>query len=185
MRFSHLSGLILVGIVGLVAAFTSPNGKPYGVTADGTYWISSALVNGADGSNPKLMTAADNFARHAMVLDGDCYTVKAKVPLLGMAVDFCIDIGGNRYIPHALQAVTDQEILARVNPNDILDNGVGGYNFHVKPFQSAAAQAATEAVAPPAKPTVVKTTVVKTTTVKASAAKPAAAKTEAAKPAAK
>ena len=48
-RLSSLSGLILVGIVSLAAAFTSPTGKPYGVTPQGQYWISSALVNGADG----------------------------------------------------------------------------------------------------------------------------------------
>jgi len=108
-----------------VQAFDAPGGALYGVTADGTYFVSADLVKAANGSAPKAMVAP-SFKREAMVLDGNYYVYKSGKSVRAKT-DFCFDIGNNQYIPHA---VIDD---ARVKAADVSDNGVGGFNFRVAP----------------------------------------------------
>lgn len=125
-------GLILAVTIVAAAAFTPPNGKPYGYQSDGTSWLAANLVSATEGSVPKLKSLPDNWAPRAMVLDGQYYVCHGKPRLAGSWVDFCFDIGGGHYIPHALQQIDDQSILANVNQDEIVSNGVNGYNFHCK-----------------------------------------------------
>jgi hypothetical protein len=78
------------------------------------------------------MSHADNFVPHAMTLEGEYYICKLR-PVYVPEVDFCIDIGGNSFLPDALDRVADEKLAARIDWNSRVPNGaVGGYNFHVK-----------------------------------------------------
>jgi len=110
-----------------VQAFDAPGGALYGVTADGTYFVSADLVKAANGSAPKLL-AAPAFKAEVMKLDGNYYIYASGKKLrANTKTDFCFDVGNNQFIPHVL--VND----ARIKAEDAADNGVGGYNFRMAP----------------------------------------------------
>ncbi len=131
---SGVVGLILTAIVASASAFTSPNGEPMGVLSDGTYWLAKNLVDPLEGSTPKLKSLADNWGLRKMTLDntGKYYTVKGKPCKAGFTMDYCFDIGGDHFIPHALVQISDQSLLDKIGANEIVPNGnvqFPGFNF--------------------------------------------------------
>lgn len=103
-------------------------GQLYGVTTDGTYFISKKLVDKAEGDAPKAMFGP-SWNRKDMQAAGDYFIFKSGVKKrLGVKTDYCFDIGGDRYIPHAL---AEDPII---KDGDFVDNGKGGYNFRTGPI---------------------------------------------------
>jgi hypothetical protein len=128
-------GLMLVVIVFAAAAFTPPNGKPTGVQSDGTYWLAKSIADAVEAGVPSLKSMADNWkVLRKMALDntGKYYIVKGKPCRAGFSMDYCFDIGANRFIPHALAQIENQSLLDGINPGEIVQNGCTppGYNFH-------------------------------------------------------
>ena len=133
MRFSlsSIAGLILVGMVTLAAAFTPPDGKAYGVTNSGKYWVAVSLVTAVDGSNPKLKcSVADWDNSFPMTLEGDYYTYTLR-PTVFPTVDFCVEVGARMYIPDALQSVKSLPVVVDFKADCV--PGDGGWNWRVKP----------------------------------------------------
>jgi hypothetical protein len=120
-------GLAMMFVANAVWAFDAPGGALYGVNADGIYFISADLVKAANGSGIPKLLAAPTFKAEAMKLDGNYYVASGKKPRAGSKTDFCFDIGGGQFVPHAL--IDD----ARIKVEDATDNGVGGYNFRMAP----------------------------------------------------
>ena len=119
--------LAVIFIAGTVGAFDAPGGALYGVTSDGTYFISTDLVTAANGSAPKAMVEFEDYERQAMTLDGNYYIYKSGEKMeASEKVHFCFDIGGDRYIPHALRKKTSIQA-------NVVKNGRGGYNFYMLP----------------------------------------------------
>lgn len=89
-----------------------------------------------EGDNPKVMFSPE-WKKNKMKLSGDekfyYFRAEKKFPPF-LKVEYCFDIGGNRFIPHALANLEDESIISLIKADDIVDNGIGGYNFRTKPI---------------------------------------------------
>jgi len=107
----------------------------YGVYQDGTFFIAKKLVEAIEGDNPKVMFSP-KWQKDKMKLSKEekfyYFRAEKKFPPF-LKVEYCFDIGGRRFIPHALANLTDESIISLIKANDIKDNGVGGFNFCTKP----------------------------------------------------
>jgi hypothetical protein len=114
----------------LSAEFKPPLGALYGVTVAGDYFVAKKLVEAAEGEKPKAMYGPA-WDRKAMTLVGDYFVYRSGVKKrVGIKTDFCFDIGGNRFLPHAL---IENEMIKQ---SDAVDNGVGGYNFRMVSYET-------------------------------------------------
>ena len=132
--FLSISGLV---VQAQEKEFTAPaDSILYGVYQDGTFFIAKKLVDAVEGSNPKVMFGPE-WQKKEMKLSADkkfyYFGPEKKLSPL-FKVDYCFDIGGNRFIPHALNSLRDEEILKLIDGENIVDNGMGGYNFRTKPL---------------------------------------------------
>ena len=108
----------------------------YGVYQDGTFFITKKLVDAVEGNNPKVMFGPD-WRKKDMKLSKDekfYYFKSGRKFAPVFKVDYCFDIGGNRFVPHALSSLQDDEILKLIKWDDIVDNQIGGYNLRTKPL---------------------------------------------------
>lgn len=104
--------------------FQAPANANYGVTEDGVFFISEELIKDAGGDAPKMLSGLNglNWVPKRMELENGYYIYRYGKRVAG--AEFCFDIGGGSYLPHAL--VGDSRI------SHYKDNGQGGYNFRMK-----------------------------------------------------
>ncbi len=108
----------------------------YGAYRDGTFFVAKKLVEAIEGDNPKLMFSPE-WQKKEMKLSKDekFYYFKSGKKLVPLfKVDYCFDIGGKRFIPHALSSLENGEILKLIKGDDIIDNQIGGYNLRTRPL---------------------------------------------------
>ena len=113
-----------------------PDSVLYGVYQDGAIFIATKVVEAVEGSKPKVMFGPE-WQKKEMKFSADkkFYYFRAEKKFSPfLKVEYCFDIGGRRFIPHALADLEDENIISLIKPNDILDNGIGGYNFRTKPL---------------------------------------------------
>lgn len=115
---------LLLFVPAIVGAQVGEYGKKDNGNGTMDVYISKALVDRTEGSVPKLMIGP-SWVRTSVVLRNGYYVATVKKS----NSDYCFDIGGNRFIPHA--ALDDPNIKA----TDVVDNGVGGYNFRTPILQ--------------------------------------------------
>ncbi len=135
VSFMALVVLFISATIVSAADFTAPaDGRHYGVTTTGIYFISQEMVDAVEGSSPKVRTAKNGWMDESMTLNNGYYTWDSGAMLsTAFAVTWCVNIGGNRFLPHALEQAENPGKYIREN-EDIVENGVGGYNFRTKPI---------------------------------------------------
>jgi hypothetical protein len=124
-----VSVLVFAICLPLTAGAQDFKGQPYGVTTNGVYFLDAKVWNKAEGDAPKVMYGPA-WNPKPMKLVGGYYIYESGLrKRLGVKTDYCFDIGGDRFIPHAL--VEDPII----KDGDFVDNGRGGYNFRTAPIE--------------------------------------------------
>lgn len=102
----------------------------YGFYTNGKFYLSKKLVDFVGGSSVALLRDATNWQPALMTLNGDFYEYDTKSSIaVDMSYCFRINPDGNNnssYVPHLV-------INNLVYPNDAVDNGQEGYNFHTSP----------------------------------------------------
>ncbi|MBD3248377.1 hypothetical protein GF382_03770 [Candidatus Falkowbacteria bacterium] len=128
--------LVVVFTISQISAadFTPPeDGRHYGVYTNGIYFISKEMVDAVEGSSPKVRTANNGWEDEGMRLVGKYYVWDSGRKFVdAFALSWCVNIGGNRYLPHALEQAEDPGKY--VLPGTVVSNGVGGYNFQDRPI---------------------------------------------------
>lgn len=114
-----------------------PDSVLFGAYEDGTFFITKKIIDAVEGEHPKVMFSRGNWKKEEMKLSAnkEFYFFKSGnkfTPLF--KIDYCFSIGGNRFIPHTLSSIEDEEILNLIKEGDIIDNEVGGYNFRTEPI---------------------------------------------------
>jgi len=122
-----LSFIILFAL--LIPAVAQNTSALYGVSPDGVYFIHKSLVEKTDGTKPSVLFSPD-WSGRPMTLQGNYYVYNSGRKIIMKAM-YCFAIGGNRYIPHALDGLD----ISGINPDDIKDNNQGGFNFITAPIK--------------------------------------------------
>jgi len=119
---------MLVVMFSVAAIFAQDASKSmYGVSPDGMIYIHKSYIDKTEGKKP-MVKCSPNWANKAMTLKGDYYVYETGRKII-MPLTWCVAIGSERYIPHALDGVD----VVGLDPADIKDNGKGGFNFMTAP----------------------------------------------------
>jgi hypothetical protein len=131
---SSLLSVLVLSLTVFAGDFAPVDGRHYGMTTSGIFFVSAEMVNAAEGSSPKLRAPSTGWEDKDMKLSGSYYIYDSGRKMsTAMAVSWCVNIGGNRFLPHALESCEDPGKFVLVD-SDIMDNGIGGYNFRTKPI---------------------------------------------------
>jgi len=140
-----LVAILVFGSISIASA-----GKHYGYTSDGVFWVSVELTNVLkSGARPYLKHDFGNYTLRKMQKVGGYYMATIKVNKIGRRLlerhnpPFCMKLGmsGDEYIPHQIirklsLATAKWPGIDELELDDIVDNGVRGFNFVMCPDQN-------------------------------------------------
>jgi len=111
--------------------FVPDDGREYGVTPSGIYFVSKNMVQKVEGQAPKFMSSITNWKRKGMKLSGAYYVYASGKNVKRIQI-FCFDVGGGSYLPHLLITLGLEDAFI-IKHTDVIDNEGGGFNFRVEP----------------------------------------------------
>lgn len=105
----------------------------YGVYADGLVFISKELVDYFNGKTVEVLTLVDGGWKYVeMTLNGDRYEFHLDRPI-NHYLTYCFRLNKNNY-SHIPALIIDSKTSFLQNPDDIVPNYDGGYNFRTAPL---------------------------------------------------
>jgi hypothetical protein len=119
----------------MFAVVTAQEAKMYGVTPNGIIFIHKSYVDKTEGSKPYAMWDPSWTKNHKMVLKGNYWVYETGKKLSSsFPFTWCVWIGGDKYLPHAL--FNDNVEVSGFDINDTQPNGQGtGKNFLTTPCE--------------------------------------------------
>ncbi len=103
----------------------------YGCTESGVFFIHQSLVDEVEGETPPYLRAAVTAWQDKEMKKQGEYWVYNTHKHLFTPQYWCVNIGGDRYLPHELVNIGSNKL----KKGEVVDNHRGGFNFKTKPLE--------------------------------------------------
>jgi hypothetical protein len=103
----------------------------YGCTENGVFFVHMSLVDDVEGETPPYLRAAVTGWQDVKMEKQGNYWVYNTHKHLIVTQYWCVNIGGDRYLPHELINIGSDKL----KKGEVVDNHRGGFNFKTVPLK--------------------------------------------------